>query len=128
MHYTGVDDTCRCFACDGGLRNWEPGDDPWIEHCRWFPACPYARAVKGDEFISIVQHSADQALKENRRDEISDALAALIQRIIDRFRSMLIQDMGFPINDVITAVLELVQQAITDPDIEDIVFRLEKHY
>ncbi|KAH3812946.1 hypothetical protein DPMN_141389 [Dreissena polymorpha] len=120
----GVDDTCRCFACDGGLRNWEPGDDPWIEHCRWFPACPYARAVKGDEFISIVQHSADQALKENRRDEISDALAALIQRIIDRFRSMLIQDMGFPINDVITAVLELVQQAITDPDIEDIITRL----
>jgi hypothetical protein len=20
----------------GGLRNWETGDDPWIEHARWF--------------------------------------------------------------------------------------------
>ncbi|XP_052218262.1 E3 ubiquitin-protein ligase XIAP-like [Dreissena polymorpha] len=130
MYYTGVDDHCRCFACDGGLRNWEPGDDPWIEHCRWFPACPYARAVKGDEFINLVQHSADQAVEENRRDEVNIAIGALtiddsnIQRIVEKNRTLLIQDMGFPLNDVKTAVLELVQQAITDPDIEDIITRL----
>ncbi|XP_052238132.1 putative inhibitor of apoptosis isoform X3 [Dreissena polymorpha] len=131
MYYTGVDDHCRCFACDGGLRHWEPGDDPWIEHCRWFPACAYAREVKGDEFINLVQHSADQALEENRLDEFNGAMAAPtinhsnIQRIVEKNRDILIQDMGFPLNDVKSAVLELVQQASVDPDIDDIITRLE---
>ncbi|XP_052281864.1 putative inhibitor of apoptosis [Dreissena polymorpha] len=131
MYYTGVDDHCRCFACDGGLRHWEPGDDPWIEHCRWFPACPYAREVKGDEFINLVQHSADQTLEENRRDEINGAMAAPtidhsnIQRIVEKNRNLLIQDMGFPLDDVRSAVLELVQQALIDPDIDDIITRME---
>ncbi|XP_052238852.1 uncharacterized protein LOC127850112 isoform X1 [Dreissena polymorpha] len=65
LYYTGNDDHCRCFACDGGLRKWEHGDDPWIEHCRWFPACPYAREVKGRDFIDLIQLSADQAAEEN---------------------------------------------------------------
>ena len=42
----------KCFFCDGGLRTWEPGDDPWREHARWFPKCPYVRQVKGPEFIA----------------------------------------------------------------------------
>uniref|UniRef100_A0A8C5DZ77 RING-type E3 ubiquitin transferase n=1 Tax=Gouania willdenowi TaxID=441366 RepID=A0A8C5DZ77_GOUWI len=35
--YTGHGDNVKCFFCDGGLRNWEPGDDPWQEHAKWFP-------------------------------------------------------------------------------------------
>ncbi|KAG8131613.1 hypothetical protein E2320_009532 [Naja naja] len=35
--YTGQQDYVRCFYCDGALRNWEQGDDPWREHARWFP-------------------------------------------------------------------------------------------
>lgn len=34
---TGHGDNVKCFHCDGGLRNWEPGDDPWQEHAKWFP-------------------------------------------------------------------------------------------
>jgi hypothetical protein len=45
----------RCFACDGGLQHWDPEDDPWTEHCRWFPACPFARTQKGDDFIAAIQ-------------------------------------------------------------------------
>lgn len=33
----GHGDNVKCFYCDGGLRNWEPGDDPWQEHAKWFP-------------------------------------------------------------------------------------------
>lgn len=53
-----MNDQVRCFYCDGGLRHWEPGDDPWIEHARWFPLCGYVRLVKGDEFVqqAIAQH------------------------------------------------------------------------
>ena len=25
----------KCFYCDGGLRNWQPEDAPWVEHARW---------------------------------------------------------------------------------------------
>jgi len=55
-----VEDNVRCFACDGGLGRWDPGEDPWVEHCRSFPACSYAREQKGDEYIACVQASLDQ--------------------------------------------------------------------
>ncbi|KAJ8315722.1 hypothetical protein KUTeg_007872 [Tegillarca granosa] len=29
-------DYCRCFFCGGGLRNWDHGDDPWVEHGHCF--------------------------------------------------------------------------------------------
>ena len=45
--------------CDGGLRRWDPEDDPWTEHCRWFSSCAYARQVKGAEFIALVKASAE---------------------------------------------------------------------
>ncbi|XP_052238126.1 baculoviral IAP repeat-containing protein 7-like [Dreissena polymorpha] len=134
MYYTGVDDHCRCFACDGGFRKWEPGDDPWIEHCRWFPACPYAREVMGDELINLIQLSADQALKGNTsryQDDVNVVMDAStteyfnVQRIVNQNRELLILDMGFPIDDVKVAVQELVQQATYDPDVDDIITRLE---
>ncbi|XP_062596232.1 E3 ubiquitin-protein ligase XIAP-like isoform X2 [Saccostrea cucullata] len=53
--YSGYGDYTRCFFCGGGLRNWEPGDDPWIEHARWFPKCAFLRQNKGDEFVALVQ-------------------------------------------------------------------------
>lgn len=53
--YAGFGDNVKCFYCDGGLRNWEPGDDPWSEHARWFPRCSFVRTVKGDQFIRDTQ-------------------------------------------------------------------------
>jgi len=41
----------RCHYCDGGLREWEPNDNPWVEHARWFPFCKYVLKVKGIQFI-----------------------------------------------------------------------------
>ena len=49
-----MDDQVRCFTCDGGLRRWDPEDDPWTEHCRWFPNCPFARKIKGDALIALI--------------------------------------------------------------------------
>lgn len=57
--YLGVHDQVRCFMCDGGLRSWSPEDVPWTEHCRWFPACPYAKEKKGEDFIALVQASVE---------------------------------------------------------------------
>ncbi|XP_071160548.1 baculoviral IAP repeat-containing protein 7-like [Mytilus edulis] len=47
--YTGTSDHCRCFFCGGGLRNWEPVDQPWEEHAHWYPECPFVRQCAGDD-------------------------------------------------------------------------------
>ncbi|XP_061193234.1 baculoviral IAP repeat-containing protein 2-like [Saccostrea echinata] len=62
--YAGYGDYTRCFFCGGGLRNWEPVDDPWTEHARWFPKCAFLRQNKGDEFVALVQieHLEEEAL------------------------------------------------------------------
>ncbi|KAF1586252.1 Baculoviral IAP repeat-containing protein 7-B, partial [Eudyptes moseleyi] len=50
--YTGQDDVVRCFYCDGGVRNWSFGDDPWREHAKWYPGCEFLLRSRGREFVS----------------------------------------------------------------------------
>uniref|UniRef100_A0A8C4QH26 RING-type E3 ubiquitin transferase n=1 Tax=Eptatretus burgeri TaxID=7764 RepID=A0A8C4QH26_EPTBU len=55
FYYTGVADNVKCFFCDGGLRNWEIGDDPWHEHTKWFPRCGFVLQEKGQAYVRTVQ-------------------------------------------------------------------------
>ncbi|XP_064154530.1 baculoviral IAP repeat-containing protein 7 isoform X5 [Anguilla rostrata] len=55
--YTGHGDNVKCFYCDGGLRNWEPGDDPWQEHAKWFPRCEFLLQTRGQQYVSSIQES-----------------------------------------------------------------------
>ncbi|KAK3576359.1 hypothetical protein CHS0354_039295 [Potamilus streckersoni] len=64
FYYTGLQDVVRCFACDGGLKNWDPEDDPWIEQARWFPQCPFVQKVKGQEFVNLVRRMAEESDEE----------------------------------------------------------------
>lgn len=52
FYYEGVGDQVRCFHCDGGLKHWDPHDDPWTEHARWFPNCSFVRLIKGQDFVA----------------------------------------------------------------------------
>merc|ERR1719481_1070113 len=52
FYYIGLSDQVKCFYCDGGLRNWQSEDIPWVEHARWFSKCVFVRLVKGDDFIA----------------------------------------------------------------------------
>ncbi|XP_033740295.1 uncharacterized protein LOC117327437 [Pecten maximus] len=49
--YTGEVDCVCCHYCDGVLREWEPTDNPWVEHARWFPFCKFLLKIKGIDFI-----------------------------------------------------------------------------
>uniref|UniRef100_A0A6J0TTK0 Baculoviral IAP repeat-containing protein 2 n=1 Tax=Pogona vitticeps TaxID=103695 RepID=A0A6J0TTK0_9SAUR len=75
FYYVGRNDDVKCFCCDGGLRCWEPGDDPWVEHAKWFPRCEYLIHRKGQEFVRHVQarfpHLLEQLLStsESHVDE-----------------------------------------------------------
>ncbi|XP_062342175.1 baculoviral IAP repeat-containing protein 2 isoform X2 [Osmerus eperlanus] len=55
FYYVGRNDDVKCFCCDGGLRCWESGDDPWVEHAKWFPRCEYLLQEKGQEFVQQIQ-------------------------------------------------------------------------
>uniref|UniRef100_A0A8C0A828 Baculoviral IAP repeat containing 2 n=1 Tax=Bos mutus grunniens TaxID=30521 RepID=A0A8C0A828_BOSMU len=55
FYYVGRNDDVKCFCCDGGLRCWESGDDPWVEHAKWFPRCEFLIRMKGQEFVSEIQ-------------------------------------------------------------------------
>ncbi|KAI5266450.1 Baculoviral Iap Repeat-Containing Protein 3 [Manis pentadactyla] len=64
FYYMGHSDDVKCFCCDGGLRCWESGDDPWVEHAKWFPRCEYLIRIKGQEFISQIQASYPHLLEQ----------------------------------------------------------------
>ncbi|XP_072019049.1 LOW QUALITY PROTEIN: baculoviral IAP repeat-containing protein 3-like [Amphiura filiformis] len=55
--YTGNNDSCKCFYCDGGLKNWEPKDEPWMEHARWFPRCEWLIQQRGQAYVDYVVHN-----------------------------------------------------------------------
>ena len=51
LFYIGLSDQVKCFYCDGGLKEWQAEDDPWVEHAGWFHECEFIKLVKGEEFI-----------------------------------------------------------------------------
>ncbi|XP_021501550.1 baculoviral IAP repeat-containing protein 2 isoform X4 [Meriones unguiculatus] len=55
FYYVDRNDDVKCFCCDGGLRCWESGDDPWVEHAKWFPRCEFLIRMKGQEFVDEIQ-------------------------------------------------------------------------
>ncbi|XP_048348256.1 baculoviral IAP repeat-containing protein 2 [Sphaerodactylus townsendi] len=64
FYYVGCNDDVKCFCCDGGLRCWESGDDPWVEHAKWFPRCEYLLHEKGQEFVHQVQERYPRLLEQ----------------------------------------------------------------
>ncbi|XP_026875021.2 baculoviral IAP repeat-containing protein 7 isoform X1 [Electrophorus electricus] len=55
--YTGHGDNVTCFFCDGALRDWESGDNPWQEHAKWFPRCEFLLQARGQENVNTIQQS-----------------------------------------------------------------------
>ncbi|TNN38104.1 E3 ubiquitin-protein ligase XIAP [Liparis tanakae] len=49
------EDKVLCFSCDGGLKGWQPEEDPWEEHAKHYPGCSFLLAEKGQEFVNTIQ-------------------------------------------------------------------------
>ncbi|XP_061176472.1 baculoviral IAP repeat-containing protein 7-like [Saccostrea echinata] len=77
--YVGYGDYVRCFFCGGGLRNWEPGDDAWIEHARWFPKCPFLIQNQGQDFVRLVQNVQEEDFENNPSQEQTGNLTEIEQ-------------------------------------------------
>lgn len=55
FYHVGPHDNVKCFHCDGGLKNWQPTDDPWEEHAKWFPRCAYLMSQRDPDYIHLIQ-------------------------------------------------------------------------
>nr|XP_046261254.1 E3 ubiquitin-protein ligase XIAP [Scatophagus argus] len=55
FYSTGTGDNVLCFHCGGGLKGWQPEEDPWEEHAKYYPGCGFLLAEKGQEFINSIQ-------------------------------------------------------------------------
>ncbi|XP_019968432.2 E3 ubiquitin-protein ligase XIAP [Paralichthys olivaceus] len=55
FHYAGTEDRVLCFRCGGGLKGWQPEEDPWEEHAKHYPGCSFLLAEKGPEFVNSIQ-------------------------------------------------------------------------
>ncbi|XP_076648704.1 baculoviral IAP repeat containing deterin [Halictus rubicundus] len=42
-------DLVECFICSKQLDGWDPEDDPWDEHNKHQPQCPYIKLGKPDQ-------------------------------------------------------------------------------
>lgn len=102
LYYTGVSDEVKCFHCDGGLKGWEPNDNPWIEHAKWYPYCRHIILLKGRSFTEEARKEQSRhfaAMRASRRAEelmhIEPAISAL--------------NMGIDRGDVKKAILNEVE-------------------
>ncbi|CAF2631346.1 unnamed protein product [Rotaria sp. Silwood2] len=55
--YSGRATIVTCFYCNESLKNWGSNDNPIIEHARWFPCCPYAKQLCGEDLFRKIQES-----------------------------------------------------------------------
>ncbi|CAF1080286.1 unnamed protein product [Rotaria sp. Silwood1] len=68
--YTGATTIVTCFYCNGSLQNWSSNDNPMIEHARWFPFCPYAKQLCGEELYRKIQKSKRIQQERSRANEL----------------------------------------------------------
>ncbi|WAR07970.1 XIAP-like protein [Mya arenaria] len=118
---------------------WDAGDDPWVEHCRWFPACSFARKTKGDQYIELIQASVDQGedfseLEETRpvlqhqekfpEDFVTSGIdnITLGRAELEEHRRTCIEDLGFPAEEFEEALIELKKSGNILPTLEDLIF------
>ncbi|CAG0914368.1 unnamed protein product [Notodromas monacha] len=103
LYYTGVSDEVKCFQCDGGLKGWEPHDDPWVEHAKWFPECNHVLLIKGKEFVLDVKKQTVLSTDPEARER-----AAL--RLMREEPALTVLGMGINFGDVKKAILNSLEK------------------
>ena len=63
--YTGIFDHARCYHCNLTLDQWESGDNAWVCHAYYSPACPYVYLKRGRAFSTGIHTPTDLVLPPN---------------------------------------------------------------
>lgn len=137
LYYTGQGDLCRCFACDGGLKDWSADDDPCSEHARHFPKCGYIKQLKGEDFIRARQQErqnfaivgVDGANATAANDTYTPTLQSMGRHGIsntvddqsDEMVRKFIENMGYTESDVTNAKAKLEIKGDKNPTADKII-------
>ncbi|KAI8521125.1 hypothetical protein Bbelb_008790 [Branchiostoma belcheri] len=128
FYYTYIDDQVKCYWCEGGLKDWQAGDDPWTEHARWYGeecgfvlrerGIGYVRQIK-NTFPSLVQVAHHHSQQDFVQDFIVGSANVTVQvgnldpedefeeRVLDAMDSRVVRnvvEMGFGQQNVETVV------------------------
>ncbi|CAH1246363.1 BIRC3 [Branchiostoma lanceolatum] len=58
FYYTYIDDQVKCYWCEGGLKDWQAGDDPWTEHARWYgEECGFVLRERGIGYVRQIKNT-----------------------------------------------------------------------
>ena len=52
--YIGPDQRVQCWYCGGIMECWDPGDEAWTEHAKYFPSCNFVLQRKGLDFVNHI--------------------------------------------------------------------------
>ncbi|XP_046558126.1 baculoviral IAP repeat-containing protein 3-like [Haliotis rubra] len=74
-------DRVRCAYCQGKLYNWKPEDDPWIEHAKCFPSCPYVKLCMGQDTIVDMLHEQRVVEEKNTPESLKDQQSSAQENI-----------------------------------------------
>lgn len=66
IFYTGDGDKCKCFYCGSILYDWDPEDDPLLEHAKWFPDCAWIKLVR-KVFLFILPCKSEKTITLNHQ-------------------------------------------------------------
>ena len=82
-----LDDSNRviCFYCGGGLKNWEPNDNPWYKHAKWFPLCEYVLKKQGVDYVKDITLKYPKLNRPKLKNPCKDA--KIIHEILNDSRS-----------------------------------------
>ncbi|XP_053241671.1 baculoviral IAP repeat-containing protein 2 isoform X3 [Podarcis raffonei] len=138
FYYVGRNDDVKCFCCDGGLRCWESGDDPWVEHAKWFPRCEYLQHMKGQEFVQQIQvrfphlleqllSTSDTPVDENvePRDEKNEEEKVVQAEEVTSDLSLIRKNRN-ALFQRLTCVLPILESLLTSKVITDIEYHVIK--
>ncbi|XP_053383091.1 E3 ubiquitin-protein ligase XIAP-like isoform X2 [Mercenaria mercenaria] len=132
LYFTGRGDLCRCFTCDGGLKDWSTGDDPCREHATYFSNCDYINQLKGRDYVITLQQRRHNNQPQGAQGDTPQAIQPEASTVlpVDRLGSSSINDsravsqvigLGYTERDIETAKAELRRNGYTNPCVEAVV-------
>ncbi|OWF42752.1 baculoviral IAP repeat-containing protein 3-like [Mizuhopecten yessoensis] len=119
FYYIGVGDKVQCFWCGTVLKDWEPSDDPVLEHVRWSSSCSWMLIIKGENFIQgVLTSQSAETQTVIRQPEEDDPLERAqqmgyspekIQKAVERLGS------GFDLQSLLETIMDLESVPVIIP-------------
>ncbi|XP_019644593.1 PREDICTED: E3 ubiquitin-protein ligase XIAP-like [Branchiostoma belcheri] len=130
--YTCIDDQVRCFWCEGGLKDWLQGDDPWEEHARWYgPECGYVIMRKGMDYIWDIRTRSRIGMQQTRQQGTQQHVSyregistAIPEKQLQQNRSSHQRNLEQQVNDAMDSriVRDAVEMGFDPDDIRRVVY------